>query len=274
MWGAMRIRDALTLPVDPDRLDQVEPALIERLAPWFDRFGKRWFDLEVDGVEHVPGGPALVVGNHNSGTNYVEMLCAMARLYLEHDLQFTGLAHDAVVSAPALGNLLVRVGAVRASHANANAAFSADHKVVVFPGGNLEAFRSYRRRHRIDFGGHKGFVRLALRHRVPIVPMVSIGGHEGFVILTDGRRIARRLGLDRVPILRTDTFPVMLALPWGVGIGPLPHVPWPTRCATRFLEPVPMEGDPDDPDVIDRIYAEVTGIMQAELSAMARSRKG
>ena len=44
---------------------------------------------------------------------------------------------------------------------------------------------------RVDFDGRKGFVRLALDHDVPIVPVVAIGGQETALFLSRGERLAQ-----------------------------------------------------------------------------------
>ncbi|MFT4623072.1 MAG: 1-acyl-sn-glycerol-3-phosphate acyltransferase, partial [Myxococcota bacterium] len=184
-----------------------------------------------------------------------------------------GLAHDAIVDLPGLGPVMTRLGALRAGHATAAAAFAGGNKVVVFPGGNREAFRPWSQRHRIEFGDRLGFVRLAMRHEVPIVPVVFHGGHSSLVVLRRGERIARWTGMrDR---LRTDAWPVMLALPWGIAIGPWFHVPAPVKCTTRFLPPIqPPAGAADDPAVLTALRDQVVEAMQAALTDLAQLRGG
>jgi 1-acyl-sn-glycerol-3-phosphate acyltransferase len=273
----MRRRDRLRAwlrPIDRDDPAAVDPHLVERLAAPVRRWGELYHRLEVDGLEHLPEGRALVVGNHDSGTVFVEALCAGARVVQEgHEL--TGLAHDMVIDAPVLGRLLARIGAVRAGHDSAARAFAAGRKVVVFPGGNLEAFRSWRDRNRVVFGGRTGFVRLALRHGVDIVPWVFHGGSRSFVILSDGRRVARTLGADRW--LRSDTWPLMLGLPWGVAFGPWPHLPLPVKVRCRFLPPVSVASygpeAADDGSVVQALYDEVTARMQQGLDDLVAERR-
>ena len=65
---------------------------------------------------------------------------------------------------------------------------------------------------RVDFDGRKGFLRLALKHDVPIVPVVSVGGQETALFLTRGEGLARLLRLDRM--FRLKVLPISLALPW------------------------------------------------------------
>lgn len=261
---------------DPDNLDAVDPALIAVASVWCDRLCRLWHRLEVRGLDNLPEGPSLVVGNHNAGTMFLEALGFGARAHRERGELWCSLAHDALMAAPVVGPLLSRLGAVRARHDAAHRALASGRKVLVFPGGNAEAFRSYRRRHEVDLQGRRGFLRLAVRAQVPISPVVFIGGQEGFLVLREGRRLARAIGADRW--LRSDAWPVMLAAPWGLVVGPLPHLPLPVDCTAQVLPPIPVSHlspeDADDEEAMSALYAQVEGAMQAAMDALAAERKG
>lgn len=64
--------------------------------------------------------------------------------------------------------------------------------------GDPEAFRPWRDRGRIDFGGRKGFVALALEHRVPVIPVTAAGSHETTFVLARGDRLAASMGLEKM----------------------------------------------------------------------------
>lgn len=261
---------------DPDSADSIDVDFIRRYAPLLDRFARFYLRMEVEGLSRVPAGPALLVGNHNAGITFIEPMGLGARWYLERgfDDLIHWLVHDAMLVMPGLSRALVRMGCVRAAHAVADQVLNRGRKVAVFPGGNLEAFRPYRQRHQVVFGGHQGFVRLALRHGVPIVPFVVVGGHESFFVLHDGRALARKLHLKR--FIRSDTFPVFLGLPWGVGVGPIFHLHLPTKSQVRFLPPITMEGlgpeHQNDQQVVDDIYRRVTGVMQQAMQEIGSRR--
>ena len=230
----------VTDPLDPDRINDLDTEMVELCLPAIDLL-QRYFRAEVHGIDRIPGGPALLVGNHNAGITFMDPFflgTAWFRRTGGRDPMHY-LAHDAMVRIPALGNFLMRGGAIRASHHTADAAFAAGHKVVVFPGGNYEAFRPFRERHKVDFGGRTGFVRLALRNRAPIVPVLHLGGHETFVVLRRGERLAKLLGVKR--FLRSDAFPVFLGLPWGIGVGPIFHLPLPAKVLVEVGEPIPLD---------------------------------
>lgn len=120
-------------------------------------------------------------------------------------------------------------------------------------------------------------MRLALRERVPIVPVVSAGSHSTFIVLHDGRFLARSLRLDR--LLRLRVFPLTLSIPLGLTVGPLfPYIPYPTRILAEILEPIRFE--PDGPEAardeahVKRCAAHVEASMQAALERLSRERRG
>lgn len=256
---------------DPDMADS---GWIDSVTPLVDTFCKAWFGLEVEGLDLIPDDAALVVGNHNSGITFLESMGfgAAARLHDIQGHQWRALAHDHIVDLPVLGPLLVRIGAVRASHEGARRIFEQGRKVLVFPGGNREAFRPWTQRNTIAFGGRKGWARLALRHGVPVVPVVFHGGHNGLIVLRDGQRFVKLTGLKR--LLRVDTWPLYLGLPWGIAFGPWFHIPLPVKCRTRVLPPIGPFGFGEDAAaddaLVDRLYTEVTHAMQEALTELAQ----
>jgi 1-acyl-sn-glycerol-3-phosphate acyltransferase len=261
---------------DPEALVTIDPQLYA-LSRLVVRALGRYFRAEVAGLDRIPAGPALLVLNHNAGiTNMDPFLLAGAwdAFTLGRD-PFRFLAHDVMLRLPVVGNYLMRTGAIRADHGAGTRALAAGHKVVVFPGGNYEAFRPYRDRHRIDFGRRRGFIKLALRTQVPIVPVVCVGGHESFFVLRRGTVLARLLGAHRR--LRSESFPIFVGLPWGLGVGPVFHLPLPTKCVLEVGEPLALDefapADADDPAAVERIFDDVVGTMQTMLARGAARRR-
>ena len=105
--------------------------------------------------------------------------------------RFHQLAHNLVLSFPGL-SYLRKYGTVAASHENARKALEAGAAVLVYPGGDYDVHRPSWQRNRIDFGGRKGFIRLALDQDVPIVPVVAVGGQETALFLSRGESLATR----------------------------------------------------------------------------------
>jgi 1-acyl-sn-glycerol-3-phosphate acyltransferase len=265
----------MLLPRPPSSLTGArDPAFIREMLPLLAPFFERYHQMTVDGLDRMPEGRALIVGNHNGGITTPDMFALMVAYWRRFgaDAPAYGLMHDVMFRVPVAGPMMARLGAVPAHPANAVALLEQDARVLVYPGGDLDAFKSHARRHEIVFGRRRGFIRVALRARAPIVPVVAVGAHEAFHVLTDGAAFARRLPMKR--LLRVEVLPVILGLPWGLSVGPVPTFPLPVRMKLRVLEPIawPELGPEaaEDDAIVDRCREEVRAAMQAALDAMVR----
>jgi 1-acyl-sn-glycerol-3-phosphate acyltransferase len=160
---------------------------------------------------------------------------------------------------------------VPASHDNARAAFKLGAPVLVYPGGDYETFRPSWHSDQIEFGGRKGYLRLALEEHVPIVPVVAIGGQETALFLTRGQRIARLARLDR--LARIKVLPVSVGPPFGINLLDLPgRVPLPAKITIHVLPPIDLhERFGEDVD-IDAAHTQITEQMQDSLSGLSEER--
>ncbi|MFN2543210.1 MAG: glycerol acyltransferase, partial [Actinomycetota bacterium] len=162
-------------------------------------------------------------------------------------------------------------GIVTADPEVAKAALRRDSCVLVYPGGDIETHRPWSARNEIRFDGRKGFLRLAKETGVPIVPVVSVGGQETFLPLSDGRRIAKALRLDK--FARLKILPISLALPWGINVGDfLGHIPFPAKIKMEVLEPIDVRERFGRDPKLDRAYRYVTDLMQESLTRLAAER--
>ena len=253
--------------VDP--LDVRDSALIARLLPFMRASNRRYLRLRVQGFDRLPKGPALYVGNHNGGIAGPDLCCTLASLWDARGpaAPLYALAHDfAMRHFKPLGALLRRFGAIRAAPGNALHALRSGAQVLVYPGGDIDAYRHARRRDEVVLGERTGFVRVAQAASVPIVPIVAHGAHRSAYIFSEGEVLARLLGLKRWA--RLERFPLALALPWGLAVGPwLPYLPLPFPVHLRALDPISAPPDADPVTIRERVRA----TMQSALDDMARS---
>jgi 1-acyl-sn-glycerol-3-phosphate acyltransferase len=172
---------------------------------------------------------------------------------------------------PGLG-MLRRFGTVAASPENADKALRSGGVLLVYPGGDHEVHRPVWERHRISFDGRRGWVRQALEHDVPIVPVVGVGGQETSGFISRGETLARLLRLDR--LFRLKVLPISLAIPWGLNVGDiLGHVPLPAKITVEALPPIRLREEfGPEPDV-DEVYDHVVRLMQDTLDALAAERR-
>src|SRR5947207_2642847 len=255
-------------------LDERDPDFIRETLPGMWLLASFYFRADVKGLEKIPAdGPVLLVGNHSGGNLTPDTLVFTLAFntYFGVERRFFQLAHNLVLTMPGLGYLR-KYGTVAASPENADKALSSGAALLVYPGGDYEVHRPSWESGKVDFGGRKGFIRLALAKDVPIVPVVSIGGQETALFLSRGEWLARLLRLDK--IFRLKVLPISLALPWGLNVGDmLGHIPLPAKISVQVLPPIHLRREVGrDPD-IDEVYDEVMRRMQATLDSLAEERR-
>ena len=236
-------------------VDSRDPARLEKAADFIERTVVRYHRGEVRGIERIPRGAGLYVGNHNAGMWTPDTYIFGAAVYRARgvaDFPFA-LGHMMVMRAPRLGDYLTSLGGMLATPHNGERALRAGFKVLVYPGGDIDAYRPYRRRNEVDFFPRRGYIRLALRTGVPIIPVISSGAHESFVVVEDFQWLAERLGVSRW--LRFKAWPLILSLPWGLTLGPLPFIPFPSKVLVEVLDPIHFERSGDEASR-DRNYVE------------------
>ena len=250
-----------------------DDGFLDVLLPLMEIWG-RYFGAEVRGFETLPErGPLLLVGNHSGGNLVPDTAVTIAAWYRERGREqpLHGLAFDGLFAVPGFETLMRKLGEIPASHENAERVLREGDSVLVYPGGAHEVFRPFTDRNRIDFDGHKGFVRLALRTGVPVVPVVAHGGHHSTLVLTRGEPLARRLDMRR---FRLGIAPILLQIPWGLTLAFVPGLPLPAKIRVEVGPPLDWSAygpeHADDPAVVDRLYAQVTQRMQRTLDRLAR----
>jgi len=268
------VSGAISSRVPVADLDERDPDYIRESLPAQWLLASLWFRGEVRGLGNIPeDGPVLLVGNHSGGNMSPDSLVFTLAFstYFGVERRFYQLAHNLVMSMPGLG-FLRKYGTVAASPQNAERALASGAAVLVYPGGDHEVHRPSWEANVIDFDGRDGFVRLALEHGVPIVPVVSIGGQETALFLSRGEGLSRLLMLDR--LLRLKVLPVSIAVPWGLNVGDmLGHIPLPAKITVEVLPAIDLrECFGAEPDVAE-VYDHVTTTMQETLDALAAERR-
>ena len=257
-----------------DWLDARDPTYIRQTLPALKLLSDVYFRGEVRGLQNIPReGPVLLVGNHSGGTLIADTF-VFSHAFYEHfgpHRLFHQLAHDLVFSTPGARAMVSRYGTVPASPENMKRALDREAALLVYPGGDHETYRPTWESSKIDLAGRKGFVKLALEHGTPVVPVVAIGGQETALFLGQGSGLASRLQLDR--LARLKVLPAQIAPPWGITWLDLPpRLPLPAKITVQVLpridlserlgpEPAPKEG-----------YDLVTGTMQRALDDLAEER--
>ena len=231
---------------------------------------------EVRGLERIPSGRCLLVGNHSGGLTTPDFVIFAVDYYEKFGYQrpLYALAHDSLFHGPA-AEILPHLGIIRANPENAAAALATDTAVLVFPGGDMEVYRPTMVENVIDFAGHTGYVDTAVAARAPIVPVVSIGGQETQMYLSRGTWLARALRLDKMErrLLRTDILPVSFGFPFGLSVLVPVNMPLPSKIVSQVLEPIDVAAQWGLHPDAEKVDGRIRRVMQTELDRLARRRR-
>jgi 1-acyl-sn-glycerol-3-phosphate acyltransferase len=257
-------------------LDGPDWKFLERQKYLWNPLMDYWFRMEMEGWENLPEPPALLIGIH-SGAPFVWDAWTIGVQWWRRfgeSRPLHGTAHDALMALPVVGAYFRRMGVVPAAPDSIAAALAAGHDVALWPGGERDSLRPWTKRDQAVLAGRMGFVRLAIRSCVPIVPISTVGGPDSMPVLASGRRIAKALQLDKVA--RLKMFPIALQAPWGLSPALLPEIPLPTKIRTAFQAPVELDCDPeraDDEAYVKAKYREVCESIQSGMDTLARRRR-
>jgi 1-acyl-sn-glycerol-3-phosphate acyltransferase len=257
-------------------LDGPDWDFMERQKYFWNPLMDYWFRMEVEGWEKIPDPPALFIGIH-SGAPFVWDAWTVGVQWWRHfgrTRPIHGTAHDALMALPAVGGYFRRMGVVPAAPDSISAALAAGHDVALWPGGEIDSLRPWSKRDEAILGGRMGFIRMAIRSGVPIVPISTVGGPDSMPVLASGRRLAKVLGLDKVA--RLKMFPIALQAPWGISPALLPEIPLPTKIRTAFQAPIELDRDParaEDETYVEAKYDEVRDSIQRGMNELARRRR-
>jgi 1-acyl-sn-glycerol-3-phosphate acyltransferase len=252
--------DVVRLVEPPGDLDRfgMDPRFAERFAPVAELLYTGWWRTAVREAARVPSaGPAIVVANH-AGVVPWDALVLREALRRDHPAHrsLRPLLDDRECALFLVGGLLVRLGAVRASPQAAEALLKAGELVGVFPEGSSGARKPWRERYRLQRFGRGGFVKLALRARVPIVPCAIVGSEEASPGISRAGWLAERLG---VPLIGKGA---------ALRFGPAALVPLPSRWSLRFGEPISVTEHPAAAAEDDAVVNALTERVRATLQAM------
>jgi 1-acyl-sn-glycerol-3-phosphate acyltransferase len=177
------------------------------------------------------------------------------------------------MAIPAIGRYFRAMGVLPAAPDSMATALAEGRDVAVWPGGEVDSLRPWVERDKANLAGRSGFVKMAIRAGVPIVPIATVGGADAMPVLIRGDRLSRTLRLDK--LLRLKVFPVAVSLPWGIAPAALPQFPLPAKIRTRLMPAIELDHDPqraDDGDYVDAKYREVQSSIQGGMDALARKR--
>ncbi|GIU85137.1 MAG: hypothetical protein KatS3mg008_1912 [Acidimicrobiales bacterium] len=237
------------VPFDPEDAAPLEDPRLSDVDEWgrsehmrriartlYEPIYRHWFRAEWEGMENIPReGGALLVANH-AGAIPSDAPVIMHGIETELGRPVYGLADHLFRTIPVVGTLWSRLGGVVAHPDNAYRLLREQGQLVlVFPEGSKGPAKHVSRRYRLRRFGRGGFVEIAMRAGVPVVPIAVVGAEESMPIVWNNQFLAKLLGLPYFPVTAN-----MLAF------GPLGSVLYfPAKFRLRVLEPVRFDAPPD-----------------------------
>jgi 1-acyl-sn-glycerol-3-phosphate acyltransferase len=239
----------------------------------YDPIYSKWFRAEWDGLDKIPtNGGALLVANH-AGALPSDAPVIMHGIETELGRPVYGLADHLFKATPVVGTLWSRLGGVVAHPDNAYRLLHEQGQLVlVFPEGTKGPGKHFRERYRLRRFGRGGFVEIAMRAGVPIVPIAVIGAEESMPIVWKSQTLAKAVGLPYLPVTANM---LVLGPVLGPMLGPLTY--FPAKFRMRVLDPVRLDVPPGQERYSrSRIMDESEHIrerIQAALYEMLRTRR-
>jgi 1-acyl-sn-glycerol-3-phosphate acyltransferase/nucleoside-diphosphate-sugar epimerase len=241
---------------------------------YIELYGRRMFKflhdyywrVEVKDVHYVPrSGRAVLVGVHRGFMPW-DAVMALHLIVRDVGRYVRFLIHPGLIKFPCLFNFHTKLGGIIACQENADFVLKHDEIVGIFPEGIKGAFLHYRDAYKLTKFGRDEFVKIALRHRAPIVPFVTVGSAEIFPILKKVNWAWWKRNTE------WPTFPITPTWPF-VGAIPLP-----SKWHTQFLEPLHVEDRyppeaADDAEVVSAISQEVRRRIEQAIGEMLRRRQ-
>jgi 1-acyl-sn-glycerol-3-phosphate acyltransferase len=237
------------LRVTPADAEQIEDPRLSDVDEWgrsertralaraiYDPIYSKWFRTDWDGLEKIPDeGGALLVANH-AGAIPSDAPVIMHGIEKELGRPVYGLADYFFRTVPFVGTLWARSGGVSARPANAYRLLREQQQLaLVFPEGTKGPSKSYTDRYQLRRFGRGGFVEIAMRAGVPVIPIAVVGSEEAMPVVFRLPTLAKALGVPYVPV----TANLLAFGPLGVVL------PFPAKFKLRVLDPVHFDVPPD-----------------------------
>jgi 1-acyl-sn-glycerol-3-phosphate acyltransferase len=172
------------------------------------------------GVERIPEGGALFVGNHTL-YGLLDLPFMVHALWEQRGIRIRGVGEHAHYALPVWRDVLELGGMVRGTRDNVRGLMRDRQDVLVFPGGAGEVMKGRGQKYRLLWKERLGFARLAIESGYPIVPFAAVGVEEMFDIVADSQTpgfaqisdlMQRLVGMPLPPIAR-GFGPTMLPRP-------------------------------------------------------------
>ena len=243
----------------------LDPAYGRPLLLTMALFYRHYFRVETRGIENVPEGRVLLIGNHAGNTFAWDgaMLGMATLLEAEPPRIVRGMAEYYLPTIPFFNVFMVRSGSIVGTPRNCVQLLEREEAIMVFPEGERGFVKTWRQRYQLQRFG-LGFMRLALETDTPIVPVGIVGGEEQSPGVWNARSVGRLIG--------SPAFPITITFPW---LGVAGFVPLPVKFRLHFGAPMHFEGDPSEDDAtVEKKVEQVKDVLRSLIDDARSARSG
>lgn len=217
---------------------------------------RKYFRLEVEGIENVPAkGRVLIVPNH-SGVTALDAVMVGNEIHRSKKRVPRILAHPLWFVGPNIRILARKMGLEEANKDAGENLLKKGNCVMIFPEGAAGNFKPTAQRYHLqEF--RRGFVRMSMATKAPIVPTVVIGAEETNINLSS---------ISLTKALKGTIIPI-----------PLNVLPLPAKWKIIFLPKIDMskysKKDAANADLVHSISEQVRSMIQAKINEELKKRE-
>ncbi len=219
---------------------------------------ERYFRVVSYGAEHLPKTGAAILAANHGGLLPIDgaMIVADVARRTSPPRVARVIGDIFIPLLPWVGTTFSRLGVVAGSAGNFRHLLETGELVLVFPEGVPGIGKGFRKRYELQ-DWRVGHAELALRHRVPVIPVAVVGAEEAWP------------GIGRI-----DSFHA-----FGAPFLPIPAtpLPLPVRLHLHYGEPLLLSerfGDADDPTAVRDAARVVKESVQTLISRGLAQREG
>jgi 1-acyl-sn-glycerol-3-phosphate acyltransferase len=229
--------------------------LLYRVFPrLFMEILKKYFRLEIEGLENIPQhGPVLIIPNH-SGFSGIDALLLSYILQQNTKRIPRVLTHHLWFLTDKTALPAQKLGFIEANYENGVKLLKKNNMVVLFPEGEHGNFKPTSKKYQLqEF--KRGFIRMSLSTQAQIIPTIILGAEETHINL-------KKLKFSKY--LRGLVLPL-----------PLNVLPLPAKWKIVFLKPIslPFEANKiNDSELCHELASEIQEDMQKNINKIVSKR--
>jgi 1-acyl-sn-glycerol-3-phosphate acyltransferase len=211
-----------------------------------------YFSPKFYGLENInPEKPGLLVGNHTI-YGMIDPPFLGITLYRKKGILVRSLGDFAHYKVPFWKEFLLRMGSVPGTRVNCARLMELKEHILVYPGGGREVCKRKGEAYQLIWKDRVGFVRMAVEHGYPIIPVATIGAENAYDILWDAEdflasplgKLLHKSGVSEKYLRGGEAIP-----PFARGLG-LTMIPRPEKLYYAFGKPIETSSVQDKTDYV------------------------